>query len=433
MGNPSLKLQEIMGTYYPNFLEIYVNTDKAVVLHKLSKKELGTFFHEWIHFIQDITTSFGCYNAYVYFESFLSLGKKAMEEKDGISGSVSLDNSTNVFTNRYLLNNGWGSVANFPFSAITQCVNQSIHVPQYLVTDPSITEIPQCLVTTDAGKTFQFGALHIMESMASLCQRVLFPESEGSHPIHPYHIAEMIAELYSPEFAKNKLNIIALCDVSLMCSVPGAQFVSYLARIRNKEVPLPVCPEDIYDYYLKNHNYLPSYSEICEKARHHFKGVLKDPKAFASYRTWIDNAYDVAWDLRNNHPYFILDLLKCNNLLDASSSFSNLFFKLGTPLLRNNQNEYNKYPLNASNKSWDVEFMQPIKHIGNMLIGGKRSCALKEWCRKSEEELVKQGCSEGMPCHVDERCDMNPSLRSLDKIRCPLGFVWYALGIPLMK
>ena len=245
MDNPSLILQEIMGTYYPNFLEIYVNTNKAVVLHKLSKKELATFFHEWIHFIQDITTSFGCYNAYVYFESFLSLDKKAMEEKDGISGSVSLDNSTNVFTNRYLLNNGWGSVANFPFSAITQCVNQSIRVPEYLVTDPSITEIPQCLVTTDAGKTFQFGALHIMESMASLCQRVLFPESEGSHPIHPYHIAEMIAELYSPEFAKNKLNIIALCDVSLMCSVPGAQFVSYLARIRNKEVPLPVCPEAV--------------------------------------------------------------------------------------------------------------------------------------------------------------------------------------------
>ena len=105
-----------------------------------------------------------------------------MEEKDGISGSVSLDNSTNVFTNRYLLNNGWGSVANFPFSAITQCVNQSIRVPQYLVTDPSITEIPQCLVTTDAGKTFQFGALHIMKAWLrcakgyySRNQRVLIP------------------------------------------------------------------------------------------------------------------------------------------------------------------------------------------------------------------------------------------------------------------
>lgn len=61
---------------------------------------------------------------------------------------------------------------------------------------------------------------------------------------------------FLPEFAKNKLNIIALCNVSLMCSVPGAQFVSYLARIRNEEVSLPVCSEDIYDYYLKNHNYL---------------------------------------------------------------------------------------------------------------------------------------------------------------------------------
>lgn len=126
-----------------------------------------------------------------------------MKEKDGISGSVSLDNSTNVFTNRNLLNNGWGSAANFPFSAITQCVNQSVQVPKDWVTDPSIAEIPLCIVTTDVSKTFLFGALYIMESMASLCQRVLFPESEGSHPIHPYHIAEMIAELYSPEFVRS--------------------------------------------------------------------------------------------------------------------------------------------------------------------------------------------------------------------------------------
>ena len=102
-----------------------------------------------------------------------------MEEKDGISGSVSLDNSTNVFTNRYLLNNGWGSVANFPFSAITQCVNQSIRVPQYLVTDPSITEIPQCLVTTDAGKTFQFGAFAYYGNAWLRCAKGIIPGIRG--------------------------------------------------------------------------------------------------------------------------------------------------------------------------------------------------------------------------------------------------------------
>ena len=53
------ELQEIMGTYYPRFLEMYINTDKLVELPKLSRLELGTFFHEWIHFIQDLTTAYG--------------------------------------------------------------------------------------------------------------------------------------------------------------------------------------------------------------------------------------------------------------------------------------------------------------------------------------------------------------------------------------
>lgn len=74
-----------MGSYFPHFLEMYINTKKIVDLNVLDEMELSTFFHEWIHFIQDLTTSFGCYNAYVYFEKLFSMGKKAMQGGEEIS------------------------------------------------------------------------------------------------------------------------------------------------------------------------------------------------------------------------------------------------------------------------------------------------------------------------------------------------------------
>lgn len=427
------ELQAIMGTYYPHFLEMYINTDKLVVLPRLSKSELGTFFHEWIHFIQDLTTAYGCYNAYVYFEWFLSVGHKAISLNKEIEAPVLLDNQENVFSNLYLRKAGWGTIPTKPFTFIKDCINRYVKTPNCFVTDSKIAEFPRCFATTDANEEFEFGALQVMESMAYLCQCELFPEAEGGHPIHPYHIASLIAELYSPEFAKNRLNVIALCDVSLMCSVPGAQFVSYLVRIKNKTLPLPTKPEEVYDYYLNNHNYLSSYEDICNKTCHHFKGVLRDPNIFANYRAWIDNAYDVALDLRKNHPYFILDLLRSGDLLTTNVEFSKLFLALGTPLLRNNRGEYNKYPLKGNAQDWDVEFMQPIRQIGKMLCSGKCACDLKEWCRKSENELINNGTPDEKICKVDSRCDVNPSLRSLDAVRCPLGYVWYAMGLPLMK
>ena len=433
MDNTKYELQEIMGTYYPHFLEMYINTNKLVELPKLSRSELGTFFHEWIHFIQDLTTAYGCYSAYVYFELFLSIGQKAVSQDKEIEDPIQIDNQCNVLSNLYLQHVGWGTKPEKAFSAIKCCINRNVKTRSDLVTDERIKELPRCFITTDACEEFEFGASHIMESIAYLCQCELFPEATIGHPIYPYHTASMIAELYSPEFARNRQNLIALCDVSLMNSLPGPQFVSYLARIKNGSLPLPSKPEDVYDYFLNNHNYLSSYKDICEKTRSHFKGVLRDPKAFANYRAWIDNAYDTALELRSNHPYFIIELLRDGGSLLENSQFARLFQAFGTPLIRNKIGEYNKYPLNSGSKEWDVEFMQPIKQIGNMLIKGKCSCDLKQWCIDSARELKRSHASTDLICIVDKRCDENPSLRSLDKIRCPLGFVWYALGLPLMK
>lgn len=418
MESKPLELQEMMGSYFPSFLEMYINTGKIVDLNVLDEMELSTFFHEWIHFIQDLTTSFGCYNAYVYFEELFSMGKKAVQSGSEMSIPIAIDNRNNVITNRYINMAGWGTSPQYAFTSIVKCENKNVSLPADMVSVEAPKEMPRCFVETDRGETFEFGALQIMESMAYLCQCHLFPNSAPNHPVHPYHIATQVAELYSKEFASCQLNIIALCDISLMCSVPGVQFTSYLTRIKNGEIPLPDTPEDIYVYY-RNWNFTDKYIEIGEMARSHFKGILKDPKAFFNYHKWINNAYDLAKRLRVNEPYFILELLR-GGTLKNNAVFMGLYKDFGTPLIRNNKGEYSKIPAKG-NKGWDVEYMQPIKQLGNILTSGICKCELWKWCIDSANELRRKGVSDDIICKVDERCKTNPSLRSMDKVKCPMG------------
>ena len=64
-------LKENSNSYMPAFY--YMNLkfpfyDSPMVLYNLSKRNLASFIHEYIHFLQDITTYWGLNNAYVYSE-----------------------------------------------------------------------------------------------------------------------------------------------------------------------------------------------------------------------------------------------------------------------------------------------------------------------------------------------------------------------------
>lgn len=109
-----------------------------------------------------------------------------------------------------------------------------------------------------------------------------------------------------------------------------------------------------------------------------------------------------------------------------------LYQDFGTPLIRNNKGEYSKTPA-KENQGWDVEYMQPIRQLGRILTGETCECGLWRWCIDSANELLGKGDSDDIICKVDERCKTNPSLRSIDKVKCPMGFVWYATGLPLVK
>lgn len=57
-----------LGTYLPSYFEITVNTSESLNnIYLLPEKERGAYYHEYLHFLQDTTTTFGLlktWNAY---------------------------------------------------------------------------------------------------------------------------------------------------------------------------------------------------------------------------------------------------------------------------------------------------------------------------------------------------------------------------------
>ena len=59
--NTTLKeyLSDLRGMYSHGYFYMYINGDFDSQLRKLSVRDLGTFFHEYVHFIQNISTLWG--------------------------------------------------------------------------------------------------------------------------------------------------------------------------------------------------------------------------------------------------------------------------------------------------------------------------------------------------------------------------------------
>ncbi|WP_146090639.1 hypothetical protein [Aureitalea marina] len=75
---------EIRGFYRPHFLSIFINGEFDVDLEKMSQKDLGTFVHEYTHYLQNISTVFGLRNS-VYFFRYLFEVKQFVHQNQSIN------------------------------------------------------------------------------------------------------------------------------------------------------------------------------------------------------------------------------------------------------------------------------------------------------------------------------------------------------------
>ena len=216
------------GSYTPGFFLMKVSFPFDInKLSELSTEDLGTFAHEYVHFLQNTSTPYGLWQAIIYYQAigeFFSFVEKNTPNKLPVK-DYSLSETMKRRVDREEEASGFRGYIDIP-ERQTLAISRSI-VDVHKRKIERIT-----LEFHDVHGTLHnviLGANIIKESMAAMIQEIIDPESQSSHLAMPYHIVERIASQITPKIKDNTKKLIALCFISLHTLHPGITLIDYMS------------------------------------------------------------------------------------------------------------------------------------------------------------------------------------------------------------
>ena len=171
---------------------------------------------QYIHFLQSIT-SFYSYNAiYSHGEYIRKVITDIYKGPKQISFPfVMRDEKDNVWLNKRISKQSLGDGSEEDVFFI-----KKVYVGNYYLNEAfPLPELHVETITSNGLEEIIVGAYAIRENMAYLMERQCTTKYKTSKS-YPYQIVELLAEKICPGKLTN-LDLIALCDIALQCSVPG--------------------------------------------------------------------------------------------------------------------------------------------------------------------------------------------------------------------
>lgn len=411
-----LKSKEL-GCYIPAFFEMHIDTDcDDLTINKLPLKDMTVLFHEYIHFLQDFTTYYGLNSIYAYSEYLHSVVNRiyGIKTKEFPVPFEIKDNSDNVLLNRQILNFTQGDTE--PSSVFV--VAEVDEDKDELSPNAYMKDIPNVILNIN-GNVRVFGAIAIMESMAYIMERLCSPKGYVASPDYPYRAAELVADYYVKGFSSNLLMVLALCDMSLQSSDPGACFVRVMKGIRDGIVRFAT-PEAIYDYfyaqvsvtaYGTESTLVAHFKMLLSVVQNSMKSYLRDMPILKEYYGWIDNLVKFAIYWRDEDRYFLLKMARQNDLAN-NGCWGFVVHEVGSPLMVNNKGSHFKILQNGASVGMDVEYFRAIRQIESLFETGKTVCEMYDWCLNSPNATP------------NELCVIAPWKKSVEERLCPYGLLW---------
>lgn len=410
----------VLGFYIPSFFEMHVNTSKDdMTINQLPLKDMTTLFHEYIHFLQDFTTIYGLGGIYVHSEYLHSVVNRIynVPTKEFKVPFVINDNNDNVLLNKQIAALTLGDTS----ECITFEISDIVSGSDPLIKNPYLESVPNEIIISKNGDMWVFGAMAIMESMAYIMERCASPKGYVSSPEFPYMAAEKVANFIAPGFSDDPLMVLALCDMSLMSSNPGACFLRVMRGVRDGALHFDK-PEDIYDhFYDQVAEYadgrpgsllLSDFKKQLKVIESQLKSYLRDLPIVNAYYEWIDRLVAFALDWRENDRCFLLKMARHDDLA-TNGCFGYAISKVGTPLMSNNNpGAYYKITPEGATLDMDVEYLKAIHEIENVFLDASHECSMFVWCKNSPHATA------------NELCQISPWAKCREEKLCPFALAW---------
>lgn len=419
--------------YRPSFFRIKMDLPfEFKDLNELPDGALSLYLHEYIHFIQDISTIYGLVNISTinhYIQDCASRIYKENNKEFEVPLRLSPREGDYGYLNHSLRPIYLGSKIN-PKRKKIELVTYKYGSQIFNEKNEKVDVIKVTLKDKRSNTDFEIdlGGNLITEGMAYLSERYVYSEilqSQGAEIAvdeYPYLVAEKIAEKIYPEFAKFTILLIAVCDCSLMTYHPGLSFIramEYLNKTKfietneDSEQIIPKLYEELNALLKRNHF---DFDTIVEQVRESIKKSFKDG-VFNGNNEWIDILFDRIKIIRRTNPEFLIDILQAGDLKN-NELFAYFYLFFGSPLIVNSESTATvALPHNFSPINFHPHMFWAINQILRIFTNHwPTPCELKEFCKKSSE-------LDGIDDITDERCDTAPWEKHTDL--CPLGAMWH--------
>lgn len=364
-GNEVSKLFDFSyGSYMPAFALIQIEDNIDFQNFEDNHEELkGTFIHEYCHYLQDVSTTCGFINfVYSLQELLIKLGMYTNFSKKDIQYNRDI----------FGLLRGDDKIKNDIFY-----INKIEIKPHEFLQEYPEEEVRCVIVTYNGNLTFCFGSLCICESMAYLVEKRLYNicEREGEFP---YNVCEMICSKEYPEFAKNELFVLALCEISLLERNAGIFFIKALRLMRKMDF----LPHSILDM----EKFLSSHFEIGFRGyKNNIYDIVQNlypgrNEEFVSVRQWIMSRFDFGCIFREESKIFMSLALSSEDKQVRYGKWQYIMDYFGCPtVLVNKKNIFDGGFIGE--KRIDLRYMLGPWAIERLLECTNESCPLTELCK----------------------------------------------------
>lgn len=422
------KLREnLLGEYFSNFFIIKLSTD--IDFLDLGKndnhQDLGTFIHEYLHFVQNISTTYGNINLITIFSKLLGyMNIIATNEDSKINRIIKLSNEIEFSYN--MCNITLGDMEEWTYNCYDnirlighKVLRDDVFGPEYEQSIVPTLELELC----DKGKKpvfkeLNFGAMAIMESMASLFERHIYPMKYISMQVQ-YDICTILWNHFVPKLKNRYELIFAACDASLMYENPGMIFYSILRFYGEVEGVL----EDIDAVYqLFEEKIQPNYKNSYKKNYDELVKLLNNliPPNHEFYKplnTYINEFLLKVNRIRENKTQYFADMM-LKNSMDAKFSIIEFMKQTNAvPVIITKDNQLWGGMEDVDNSTTMLNFLALYAFDRLLGINGRNQCYLKDIC---EKELRK---------FYNHECIYCPWEKAKYNELCPMGQIWHSKGM----
>ncbi|MEY1162451.1 hypothetical protein [Providencia manganoxydans] len=456
MSRKPTKLRNELGSYLLGYFRLKVNTDKADYSN-LTQDEECTLIHEYVHFLQNITTTYGLFllgcvartNHVLTWVKQNSQDYAVVNEKNSVlrKNTDFLEQENQLSDLLYHTLGSDGSSSNeselnentlFYKVEEIECgrfYNYEDEIFSPLVDNQKIIVIYSHNFNKDLKIKVELGAICLMETMAVIIEKHIGNRSgSNNNPKSPYLIAKDVANfLLKTDVSDNIICIV--CELALQSRTPGEEFYNILTIIESyfkdeiislsndycnlKDKLFKIANKYSYSItvgndYLSDLNKLELKNYIISKVKEDFEFFFNGDLGLGFKLTelveYIINNFN-----KDDNLLFISDLLNGN--AGDKRKIIEVMKERGMPLLFTNTAFVGHF-FPEENNEFDSQFfyLSVLNDYLNIIKGIGTSCEHYFACKS-----FNNGC-------VNDSCINNPRDKANEKKLCPLGVYFKVFG-----